>query len=629
MAFESLPGIFLHLIDGNLNVTQASEAPSVVVIGTAPGGTSEFLFKVSSISEASQSFGKDDGTLIRGLYEVSAGGAENISLYRIGAKSAVLSLVGGGITITTISKDSSAGEDYSLFWDDANERLYVYRVSDDLLVYDNNPAYPSAAIDENEVSVSGAVVGLPGTGSRANIGTSTVPITLLAANGIGGAVFTAGDDGILLSRMEMFEQLFKAYKLLENSDIDIVVPMNVFLDDDSVCDMTSAEVVALNSPTWSGEESYPTPGSAQDALGRVFAQEFNGEWYFWWDVNQDGVAEIWPDTGSADQVLDAYGEVLTAGDFHEANFGYQLADFCYRQSENNQEMFGVVGMKPPVSWSLKDVAAWIGKEPTVATDASRYEVVTTNGTGLLGNKWMAGRRASAGTGLPGFVVDGISGLADGGFIATDDGWPDGAQEYDRNNHLVDIGKYISVVGAQAILANPTQTTSYVATGAPVYAGMISTLSPSSAPTNKVIPRVRLPFRIGTSKLDALAGKRYVMFQGKSKGNVVADAPTAARPDSDYRRLTTFRIVKAVVDAIRNVAEPFIGEGITGASLAALDTAIDMVLSKLKKGGYIQRYEHVLTSTPTQRVQGEANVELVLVPAFELRRIYLYIALAAQ
>jgi len=629
MAFENLPGIFPYLIDGNIDINAASENPVVLVVGTAPRGNSETLYTVNSVSEASQAFGKDDGTLVRGLYEVVAGGAENIRLYRIGASPAILSEVGGGITITTVAKDASAGVDYEIFWDDAGERLRVYRASDDLLVYDNNPVYPSAAVDENEVSVTGAVVGLPGAGGRADIGTLAVPVTLAAANGVGGATYTAGDDGILLSRMKLFEELFKAYKLLENEDVDIVVPMNVYLDDASVCDMTSTEVTALNSPTWSGLESYPTAGAGQDALGRVFAQEYLGEWYFWWDLNLDGVAEIWPDAGSADQVLDAFGTALEAGDFHEANFGYQLADFCYRQSENNQEMHGVIGVKPPTSWSLKDVSAWIGREPTTSTDANGYTVVTSNGTGLLGNKWMAGRRGNAGTGLPGHIVDGISGLADGGFIATDSGWPDGDQETDRNDHLVDIGKYLSVVGAQVILANSTQITSYVATGAPVYAGMISGLPGNSAPTNKVVPRVRLPFRINTTKHDALAGKRFVMFQQKSKGNVVADAPTAARPDSDYRRLTTFRIVKACIDALRKVAEPFIGERITGARLAALDTAIDQVLSKMKKLEYLQRYEHVVTSTPTQQVQGEAYVELVLVPAWELRRIHLYVALAAS
>lgn len=629
MAYENLPGIFPYLIDGNLVVSASNENPVVLIIGTSPRGTADVLYRVDSVSEAASVYGKNDGTLVRGMYEAVAGGAENVRLLRIGAKAASLADVGGGITVETVSKDASAGIDYTLFWEDTTERLRVWRASDDLLIYDNNPAYPSAAVDEGEVSVTGATVGAPGSGGRASIGTLSVPVTLAAGDGIGGASYTAGSDGILLSRMELFEELYKAYKLLENQDVDIVVPMNAYLDDKNVCDMTTAELGTLSPSTWSGVESYPDPGASNDVLGRVFAQEYEGEWHFWWDMNNDGIAEVWPSAGAANQVKDAFGTALSSSDFHEANFGYQLADFCYRQSEDNQEMTGVIGVLPPVSWSMKDVSNWIGREPTTAEDSGGFEVVTVNGTGLLGNKWMAGRRSNAGTGLPGHVIDGVVGLADGGFIATDSGWPDGEQQSDRNDHRIDIGKYISVVGGQAILGNPTSATSYVAAGAAAYAGFYSTLPGNSAPTNKVIPGVRLPFRVGVAKLDSLAGKRYVMFQGKSKGNVVSDAPTAARPDSDYRRLTTIRIVKTCIDAIRAVAEPFIGERITGAHLAALETAIDQALTKLKKAEYIQRFEAVVTSTPTQQIQGEANVELVLVPAFELRQITVNVALAAQ
>jgi len=120
-----------------------------------------------------------------------------------------------------------------------------------------------------------------------------------------------------------------------------------------------------------------------------------------------------------------------------------------------------------------------------------------------------------------------------------------------------------------------------------------------------------------------------MFQNKSKGTVVADAPSAARPDSDYRRLTTVRIVKATIDGIRAAADQFIGEPITGARLAALETSINSVLVRLQKASFIQRFDAIVTSTPSQQVLGQADVELVLVPAFELRQITIYVALAAQ
>lgn len=625
MPYENLPGIFDNKIDGNLAIAAVNENPVVLVLGTAPRGISETVYTVDSISNAAKAFGRSDGTLIRGLYEAVAGGAENIRLLRIGATSAKLETVGTGITIETVSKDDNAGLDYTIFWEDSTGRLRVWRASDDFLVYDNNPAYPSAAIDENEVSVYGVASGTPG-----DIGTLSAPVTLAAADGVSGAAYTAGTDGILLSRMELFERLFVAYTLLENEKIDMVIPQNAYLDDANVLDMTTAEVAAVNtSAPWASSSVYPTASSFYDVLGRVFAQEYQGEWYFWWDLDGDGVAEVYPSVGSASASTDADGNALEDADFHEANFGYQLANFCFRQSQDSQEVLGSVGVLPPNSWSLKDVANWVGRAPTLSEDTAGNSVVTVNGSGLLGNKWMAGRRSNAGSGLPGHIVDSIDGLAEGGFIATDSGWADGSQLKDTNDRLIDIGKYISVVGAQAVLANPTNTSAYAATAASVYGGFVVTLPANSAPTNKVQPGARLPFRIGIPKLDALAGKGYVMLQQKSKGIVVADAPTATRPDSDYKRLTTIRIVKATIDALRAVAEPFLGEGLTGTKLAALETALQGALVRLQKVEFLQRYDFQVTSTASQRVQGKADVELVLVPAFELRQITINVALAAQ
>ena len=630
MSFENLPGIFPNWIDGNLQIAATSNAPIVLVLGTSPRGDTEVLYKVASVSDAARAFGRTDGTLVRGLYEVYAGGATNIRLMRIGATPAVLSGVGTGLTITTVMKDADAGSSYTVRYDDSAKRLYIYRTSDGELVYDNNPVYPSAAIDQNEVSVTGTI-----SGSAGNIPLLGVtPILLANAGGVSGASYTAGNDGILLSRMELFEHLFQAYQILENEDINIVVPRNAYLDDDNIEDMTTTQVSAINvaASPWYSSPAYPTPGTLFDVLGNVFAQEYLGQWYFWWDMDRDNKAEIWPTIGSASATKDAFGVAFDASDWHEANFGYQLADFCYRQSEDNTEMIGMIGMLPPISWALKDVSNWIGKLPTYSDDAAGNLYIASdlhNGSGLLGNKWRAGRHSDIATGLPGKIVKGVDGLAYGGFIATDSGWPDGAETVDRNEHIVDIGKYISVVGAQAILANVTNPTSYVATGAAVYAGFVASLAANSAPTNKIIPGVRLPFRVAVSKLDSLAGLGYVMYQQKSKGIVVSDAPTASRPDSDYQRLSTVRIVKATIDAVRNVGEPFLGEPISGARLAALETAINQALVKLQKLEYLQRYEVSVTSTPTQQVQGKVDVEMVLVPAFEMRQITVYVSLAAQ
>lgn len=628
MAYTNLPGIFTNIQDGNLLTSTANNNPIVMVIGTASQGPSEQVFTVETVSDAANTFGKTSGTLARGLYEAVIAGAVNMRLFRIGATPAILASVGTGLTIETVSKDDSSGDDYDLFYDDSEKRLRVYRVSDGELVYDNYPAYPLQAVDLGEVAVTGTATTGPG-----DIGTLAAHVTLADANGVSGASYTAGTDGLTLSRMKMYEALYNAYELLADQRMDVVIPMNVYLDDLNVMDLTPAQIVTRNLAALA---DYPSVGDADDVLGKLYVEEYQGVNYFWWWFPVDPVsptfaaANIFPTAGSASATLKTDGTALTADDFHEVNFAYQLADFLYTQSRDNAEMTGTIGVLPPVSYALKHVSQWIGKLPTTETDANGNVVVQDspvgNGSGLLGNKFMSGRIGSA-TITP-FTIDGIAGLYNGGFIATDTGFLDGTHLKDNNDHLIDIGKYISVVASYPVLANPSRTVSYTSTGAATYGGFYSNLPADSAPTNKLLGNIRLPYRINSAKLDQLAGQRYVTFHAKTKGIVVSDAPTAARPDSDYQRLSTQRQVKAAVDAVRRVGEPFLGEGLTAARVAALDTAVDGALKALVKQGVLQRYEATTTSTPSQKVLGQATVQLKLVPAFELRQITVVVALAA-
>ena len=414
--------------------------------------------------------------------------------------------------------------------------------------------------------------------------------------------------------------------------------MNVYLDDKNVMD-TEASVVSGLLSTVSGFDQIEV-GGANDFLGKLYTEEFNGQKYFFWDLDGDGIADIVPtvlgltapqqadlDNGDSSIAAVVAGDPadLTTADFHEVNFGYQLADFCYRSSHLNTEMHGVIGTLQPASFSAKDISLWVGQAPTLAVDGNGDEFIVTNGKGLLGNKWVAGRKA-AGT-VPAHIVDGVA-KPNGGFIATDDGWINGIQLKDDNEKLVDIGKYLDIVCAYAQMVNPARSTAYVSSGAASYSGLIATLPAQSAPTNKIVSNLNLPFRINSTKLDALAGKRYVAFTVKPKGVVVADAPTASRPESDYNRRSTMRIVKAALDVIRLVGEPFLGEGMSGAQIAALETAIQQALAELVKGKVLVRFEVKVTASALERVQGRCKVELVLVPAFELRQINVTVALAA-
>jgi hypothetical protein len=635
MPFENLPGIDTTKLDGNLTIPNTNDSPIVCVLGTAEKGSSETLFTAVRLQDAARVFGKS-GTLIRGMYEAASTGATNIRLFRIGATSALLEDVGDGLTIETVSKDDSAGADYKIFFTASSGRLRVYRASDSTLVYDSGDGTPDSTVDLGEVVVTGEATGGVNIGSSVTTAVALEDVPDVDAT----TTFTAGTDGVNLTRMELYQSLQDAYALLSDADLDIIIPMNAYLDDKNVVDIESSTVSGLMNSINSFDDI--TIGGTNDMLGKLYTEEFDGTTYYFWDVNLDGVAEIVPTvrglTAPQQAALDA-GDIsiaaaiasdpadLVAADFHEVNFAYQLANFCYTNSHLNTEVQGEIGVLPPRAYSPREVAQWVGKSPETAVDGNGVTQITKNGTGLLGNKWMAGRIAS-GT-IPAHTVDG-SAKFNGGFIATDDGNIDGVQQKDANDALVDIGKYIDVVCAYVQQVNPSRSAAYVANAAAVYGGLQTRLVPSSAPTNKVVPNVSLPFRINGSKLDALAGKRFVAFVEKTKGVVVADAPSAARPESDYNRRSTMRIVKATIDLVRQVGEPYLGEGMSGAQLAALETAIQQNLSELVKAKppVLVRFDVKVTASALERVQGKCKVELVLVPAFELRQISVTVALAA-
>lgn len=632
MAFENLPGIFKEEQDGNLTILPVNDNPVVLVVGTASQGDSSNLHRVDTVTTSAQEYGKE-GTLTRGLYEASTAGALNLRLFRIGATEAVLA-TDFGVTITTVAKDDTAGDSYLMFWDDSELRLRVWRAVDEELIYDNNPASAPDRVDLGEIVVSGALVTNGGT-DWGDLPGSAGEKTLADLDGEAGFTFTAGTDGLNLSRMKMYEELYNAYELLEDQDLDVVLPMNVYLDDLNIMDMDEATVSGLALTSLS---DYPSVGDANDVLGKLYVEEVDGENLFWWWFQDQpnaaapsfSGAQIYPMGYSATKKADGVTD-LAASDFHEVNFAYQLANFCWRQSRDNTDMTGVVGVLPPSSFTLKDISRWVGKLPELALDGNGNQVVASggNGSGLLGNKFMSGRISSGGaSGIPGLTIDGINGLANGGFIATDTNWLDGTQMKDNNDHLIDIGKYISVLGTYPVLANPSRASAYTATGAATYGGFYSGLDVDSAPTNKLLGHIRLPYRVNTAKLDLLAGQRYVTFHSKPKGIVISDGPTAARPDSDYQRLSTVRQVKATVDEVRRVGEPFLGESMSGAQTAALDTAVDQALSNLVRLGVIQRFEYQLIITPQMRILGQATIELKVVPAFELRQITVLVALAA-
>jgi len=622
MVFANLPGIKAYKLDNNLLPVPTSRAPRVLIVGTASKGAGDSFYVVPTTSAARSAFG-NSGTLIRGMWEALKTGAQEVALYRIGSTAAELTGVGdalgvGGYTITTVEQDEDAGGNYSMYYDDSEERLVVRRNSDNLVVFDNDATNP---IELYEVTVSGyrAVAG------GADIGSSVSFIDLedVDSSTYAGTAFTAGTDGLSLSRMELYEQLYVAYKNLLSEDFDVIVPMDTYLDDYNIVDQ--GHFLGAITPVIPAGSVYPTAGAYRlgidvDSLGKFYVEEYEGEFYFWWAIGGTATAAIHPSVGLASATLKIDGTALTTADYHEVNFAYQQARFLYDYSTEFVDATGVIGVLPPASNSLRDRARWYGTSPTW-TLANGVETIATgsdDGSGLLGNKFKVGMAAHR---------DGVFG---GGLILTDSEFMDGDEQLDANDAPIDLGKYISVVADTVFLRNNWYSAGYLSPYSASYAGFYVGLPPASAPSNKPVTGASLVFKYTLPKYNALTGAGYVTLRTKTNGSlVVTDAPTATMPNSDWKRLSTVRIVKAIIDGCRLVLDPFIGNGTGSSKISSMRNAVEnQVLLPAKKDGYLQSYkEFSVLQSPQQAVQGVVEVSLTLQPAFEIRQINITVSLS--
>lgn len=197
----------------------------------------------------------------------------------------------------------------------------------------------------------------------------------------------------------------------------------------------------------------------------------------------------------------------------------------------------------------------------------------------------------------------------------------------QNGDSIDIGKFMStVVGPEPIMSLPS-VGQFEVNPAVVYMALETVLDPQSSTTNKKLPGVSLRYELSNAQLDQLTGSRLVTFKTKTDGTVrVIDGVTAAKPGSDYSRINTADVVKAAVEEIRDVAQPYLGEPNSVEQRNALSAAISKRLTALKENGVIQDYSFGVTSTLQDQLIGQAKIDLTIVPPQELRRITTTVAL---
>lgn len=304
--------------------------------------------------------------------------------------------------------------------------------------------------------------------------------------------------------------------------------------------------------------------------------------------------------------------------YNEVNFGYRLAKFCHEMMENETSVTGVIGVRPPTNhYNPAAIATWIGKSPAFDEDGN----VSTNGTGLLGNKFISGKLMADSTQFsPGFKATESGELDDDEILL------------DKNNFEVDMGKFLSVVASWPVISNEADQTGlgYINSGAALYAGKVASLPSWRGTTAKAIGgrNCKLAAKLAKRHQNSLTGSRYVLFDQRPEGVIVVDGPSFALPTSDFTRNMTVRLTAEAVQLCRNAARPFLGDPLDALKFAALQTAILKTLSDLQRisGGALESYTANLTQSQLDKRSGKAKLTLTLQIINELRKISVDVAL---
>lgn len=270
--------------------------------------------------------------------------------------------------------------------------------------------------------------------------------------------------------------------------------------------------------------------------------------------------------------LDVYADAPAPGG---RNFAEQLAKFCAVASMTNSETIGIIGVRP-----LPDNAP--------ATIKAK--------------------------------VDALCSPSVNEYYLKDD---NGAYVYDDDGNKIDIGRFIVVVAGPEVVFQNEQLGVYAASPAAAFAGVVSALPAHYGVVGRPLQGVlNLRYTYSYSQINRLLGARYVTLHIKPgvAGVFVTDGLTAAAPGSDYRRLTTMRIVASAIQLIRYACEPYYGLPNTPENRGAMSTAIESVLKSMKEAGALSDYKFQIFASLTDQVLGRALIDLTLVPAFEIVHI---------
>jgi hypothetical protein len=157
------------------------------------------------------------------------------------------------------------------------------------------------------------------------------------------------------------------------------------------------------------------------------------------------------------------------------------------------------------------------------------------------------------------------------------------------------------------------------------AGLLSSLSPESSPTNKTLPGVvGLAHRHSYAELKRLVQNRVLALEERQGVRVVRGVTT---DEGAFAQVTTRRITDFAKAGVRKAAGPFIGRLNNERVRGALRGAIDGFLTNMVVAEQLTAYTLEVTATRQDEIAGRALVNVMLQPTFSID--YVMVTLVLQ
>lgn len=192
-----------------------------------------------------------------------------------------------------------------------------------------------------------------------------------------------------------------------------------------------------------------------------------------------------------------------------------------------------------------------------------------------------------------------------------------------------------VANDRMILVAPGIQTFDAAAGEPVdlpgtyaaaaVAGLLSTLSPQTSPTNKILPGItRLSQRFSYGQTVQLLNAGVCVLEQRQGVRVVRGITTE---DGAFRQITTRRITDFAKAGLRGIGDQFVGKLNNQRVRKALQGAMEGFLTTMVLDEQLTSYTVEVTATRQDEIAGRAMVNCVLQPTFSIDFVAVTMVLA--